>query len=48
MRRSLVLLLAALALLASCAAPADPAERGRVNAEKQEALRDMLEKGQRN
>ena len=37
-----------LAMLAACAAPATPAERERVNAEKQEALKDMLEKGQRN
>lgn len=37
-----------LAVLAACAAPAPPAERPRVNAEKQEALKDMLEKGQRN
>ena len=37
-----------LAVLAACAAPATPTERERVNAEKQEALKDMLEKGQRN
>jgi Leu/Phe-tRNA-protein transferase len=37
-----------LAMLAACAAPASPAERERINAEKQEALKDMLEKGQRN
>jgi hypothetical protein len=37
-----------LAVLAACAAPAPPAERQRVNAEKQEALKDMLDKGQRN
>jgi Leu/Phe-tRNA-protein transferase len=36
-----------LAMLAACAAPASPAERERINAEKQEALKDMLEKGQR-
>ena len=37
-----------LAVLAACAAPAPPAERQRANAEKQEALKDMLDKGQRN
>jgi len=36
-----------LAMLAACAAPASTAERDRINAEKQEALKDMLEKGQR-
>ena len=36
------------AVLAACAAPSPPAERQRANAEKQEALKDMLDKGQRN
>ena len=44
-----LILAAALATLAGCASgPSDPAERQRVNAQKQEALRDMLEQGQRN
>jgi hypothetical protein len=37
-----------LAVLAACATPAPPTERQRVNAEKQEALKEMLDKGQRN
>jgi apolipoprotein N-acyltransferase len=43
-------LLALLAMVAACAssAPADPSERQRANAQKQEALKDMLDKGQRN
>ena len=49
MRRALpALLLVAVAALAACAAPPAPADRARVNAEKQEALKEMLEKGQRN
>jgi len=39
--------LAIATVLAACAAPASTAERDRINAEKQEALKDMLEKGQR-
>ena len=35
-------------LVAACDAPADPADRARVNAQKQEDLTDMLRKGQRN
>ena len=43
-------LVLALAALAACAQapPADPSERQRVNAQKQEALKGMLEQGQRN
>jgi hypothetical protein len=51
MSRALIAaLMALLATLVACAssAPADPAERQRVNAQKQEALKDMLEQGQRN
>jgi hypothetical protein len=46
-RRALALALLAVGLASCAAPPAEPSERQRVNAQKQQDLKAMLEQGQR-